>query len=84
MRTTGTPRDGLVIVHPMRYAILASLLWLGGCFADGKDVIMPEDPDYAALCGDSTVATPDHICWGKQRIDLTIDNPLYRDTTSSQ
>lgn len=50
---------------------------LSGCFVDGKDIVGPGQPDFAAMCVDSTLTDTTRICWAPQdsaqiHIEVTI------------
>jgi hypothetical protein len=62
---------------------LLVLLVLGGCLVDGKDVVGPGDPLYAAICEDSTVTDASRACLPVTTIVITIENPNPQDSTAS-
>lgn len=58
----------------MRRILFCALLT--GCVS-GKEVIAPEDPQYAALCVDSTYTDSTMACWEYPAIEIVIivENP---------
>jgi len=55
------------------------LLWTLTACADGREILGPWDPQYQAVCVDSTVTMPERVC-RMGTIALEIPNPLYPDT----
>lgn len=53
-----------------------TLLAAVGC-ADGKELLAPDDPLYAAICVDSTIVDDAYVCRSSGTISVTIANPLY-------
>lgn len=66
----------------MRRLAVILALWSATC-ADGREIVGPWDPEYAAICVDSTVVAPDRVCRGDGSIGITIPNPLYREPGDS-
>lgn len=64
---------------------LAALLMVGltGCFVDGKELLAPEDPRYAAMCSDTLVVHEDYVCRREATVGITIPNPLYKPPADS-
>lgn len=57
-----------------------AVLVLAGC-VDGREFVMPTEPDWALVCEDSVVVDTTRVCWGDHRpatIVVVIENPLVR------
>ena len=61
----------------MRRILFCALLT--GC-VNGRDLIAPEDAQYAALCVDSTYTDSTTVCWEYTTIEIVIviENPNPR------
>lgn len=60
----------------MKRVVLAALI-IGAACVSGSDLVSPGEPDYAALCVDSTMADTVRICSTEgATITVTIPNPI--------
>jgi hypothetical protein len=48
----------------MKWLPLVAALAVGGCMVDGRSIVGPEDPEFAALCADSTMTDSTMVCIG--------------------
>ena len=58
----------------MKRLLLCALLT--GC-VNGRELVGPEDPQFAALCVDSTYTDSTMVCWAPSTVEVTIviENP---------
>jgi hypothetical protein len=70
----------------MKWLPLLAALAVGGCMVDGRSIVGPEDPEFAALCADSTLTDSTKVCIGDvtgATVDVVIANPWPAPDTAS-